>query len=198
MRSYFEVNRLWPEGFCSVTITAPPKSKDFSHTSVYKRVCDAEFLKHYGISRFLPGSIPDVLPNNNGWLLISPKGRKLMEQLKAVTRPHFELITEMFDDCVNDFPVELRQYSLISTKAVFDCIDLDSPEISWYDESKKLAESFTKLPLLNSHLPDGPCFFGVKRAPCVFVVSEEFRDSMIQNKITGLRFKQCVTSHGPQ
>jgi hypothetical protein len=192
MRSYFEVNRLWPEGFCSVTITTPPSSKDFSHTSVYKRICDANFLKHYGISRFLPGSIPDALPNNNGWLLVSPKCRKLMEQINAVSGPHFELITEMFDDCVNEFPAELRRYSLVSTKEVFDCIDLESPEITWFDESKKLAESFTNLPLLNSSLPNGACFFGVKRAPCLFVVSDEFRDCLIQNKITGICFNHCV------
>ena len=194
MGSYFELTNLWPENYCSITITNPLPSKGITHTSVYKKACDSEFLKHYSVSRFRDGIIPDALPNNNGWLIISPKCRNLMTLPGAVANPHFEPVAGMLEDCINKFPAELLTYSLVSAKAVFDCIDLDNARVSWFDESKTLVRSFRELPLTDQNLPSGPAFFGVMRAPCLFVVSNEFRDCLIEENISGLGFKECIIS----
>jgi hypothetical protein len=86
----------------------------------------------------------------------------------------------------------LEGYSLASASHVFDCLDLTSPNLTWFDRSQKLVKvSYGKLPLLVGKIPEGANFFGVKRDASTYVVSAKLPQSIVDAELSGIRFEEC-------
>jgi hypothetical protein len=185
-RRFFEIQTVWPDDYCSFTISPSPVHKGIRNTNVYKEPCNEDYLREYAMTNFMPGFVPDVLPNNHGWLIVSPQCRKAIERASLETTAHFVSVSA----CLK-WPKEFANYFLISNAEVFDCVDLTSPELKWFDSSKKLVQQYRRLVLISKQIPPGASFFGVSRVPVVHVVSSAVREGLVNRNITGLDFKEC-------
>lgn len=188
MNEFFQIRLDWPEEYCAITIFAKSPTAP-RHTTVYKRACDVDFLQHYEVTAFRNGLLPDVLPNNNGWLLVSPRCRQAIEGVQANISAHF---VSLGDWVCPHCPQNLSQFSLVSNSYVLDCLDLDNPGLKWFDLSRNLARSYGKLVLLADRIPENAAFFGVARLASSHVISSGVRDSLLTTRIAGISFDPCA------
>jgi hypothetical protein len=187
MRRFFELRRSWPESYCSLRIGRALKSK-VCHLDVYENPCDESYLQNYFISHYKPGHFPDVLPNNNGWFIVSSEFCRALNDTDAEAKAYTASIASILPTFCPDI---LRSYSLLSVARVVDCLDLSSPGLNWFDQTRNLVKNFDSLRFCKDKIPLGISFFGLMRVPCVFIISDAVRDNIINSKLTGVSFKEC-------
>lgn len=188
--SYYEIIKDWPEGFASLTIERLPNSSAW-HTDIYKGKTTKDFLSNFRITNFLPGHLPDMLPNNLGWPIVSARCCKRFATVDANVKATLYPIKDLpLDSC----PAVLSSYSLLSASLVLDCLDLTSQDIDWFDDSRQLASAYTKLRFDASKIPERVSFFSIKRLPCVHIISGELRRSLEMDRIEGFKFAECDLS----
>lgn len=183
--SFFELRRAWPEGYASVTIRAGAGSAAH-HLDVYSRPCGEEFLKNFSVVPRASGPILDALPNNLGWIIVSPRCRGVFEgtggEIDACAAP---LGVSLSSAC----PAAIHEYALLSTKAVVDCLDLSSPGLTW-DPSRRYLQKHEKLTLRLERIPPKTRFFSVPQVP-LHIVSGSLRSALLAMGATGLSFREC-------
>jgi hypothetical protein len=187
MRRFFELQRKWPEIYLSIVIGKVPGSSA-CHLDVYERPCDESYLQGFCINRYKDGGLPDVVPNNNGWLIVSPEFcRALMDvdaDVKAFTTPIVSIVPEFCPDV-------LKNYSLVSAARVVNCIDVTNPEMDWYDGKHEFVKSYRSLRFHNDKIPPRFSFFGLKIGPCVHIISDAVHDNIVRSNLTGVSFREC-------
>jgi hypothetical protein len=159
---FYELGHSWPEGYASVHIKLLPQVRA-SHLSVYKGPCDENYVKKFHIIGYKDGFIPDALPNNLGWLVVSPFCRQAIASSRHGGGVAFVSLASIVTSAS---PSYLADFSLISPVQVLDCLDTKSPDISWSDSAHTFVESYLRLSLLSRHIPDEASFFGVQQLPC--------------------------------
>jgi hypothetical protein len=183
---YFELHRDWPESYASVRITRAQGSR-VSSLMVYRGPCREGEIATFHILPYSTGTISDTLPNNFGWLMVSPRARELFEgvdaDIKACTTPIRNIVSP---EC----PPEYLDYWLISTNLVLDCLDTDDPTLTWSDSSRKYVEKYDKLRLLRGRVPPSVSFFCVPQT-LIYVVSGPLRDALVNSGISGISFRKC-------
>jgi len=185
--TYHQIIAVWPESYASITIERDAKSNVW-HTDIYKGKTADDYLRNFRITAFLPGHIPDMLPNNLGWPIVSPRCRDRFLNVDAEVKALAYPINEML---LPKFPAILADYSLLSAPIALDCVDLSSPKIDWFDDTKQLASSFSHLRLIANAIPDGLSFFGLKRIPAVHLISGALRLMLESDRMEGFKFKTC-------
>ena len=154
------------------------------YEDVFKREC----LKNFAVTEYSSGRVPDFLPNNYGWPIVS---HRFVDAILEIGDKTGVALTPV-EDLIPDFcPVALRSYTLLSTASVFDCLKLDSPELKWFDSSRKVVRSYTQLELDRTKISPNAHFFGVSRVACVFVVSGAVKNSLLSKNLTGFTFSEC-------
>jgi|ERR1051326_1421247 hypothetical protein len=191
MPIFYKLGNSWPDGFASVIIHPAPGFYT-NPLDVYKGLCGPDYVRNFRVTDYHPGHCPDVFPNNSSWLIVSPRGRAVFEAAGGQIGAFFTSITDLSGE---NTPSVLEGYSLASASHVFDCLDLTSPNLTWFDPSQKLVKvSYGKLPLLVGKIPEGANFFGVKRDPSIYVVSAKLRQSILDAELSGIRFEECQSS----
>jgi hypothetical protein len=187
MRRFFELHRKWPESFSSLTIVRDPASET-SHLEVYEHACDESYLKNFQVTRYHSGCIPDVLPNNNGWLIVSPEFCRALNntdaEIKAFITPIANIVPMFCPDII-------KSYSLLSVSRVIDCLDIRSPDLDWFDHKRSLVEKYRSLRFHKDKIPPGISFFGLARVPVVHIVSDEIHSNIVNANLTGVSFREC-------
>jgi hypothetical protein len=189
-REFFKVVNDWPEGSATITFAEEDRSP-LRYLDVYKGKCGADFLDGFQITKYSPGKLLDLLPNNLGWPIASPRCCECVLRLSA--NEEVQLLPMKPLLLLPGFPKELAGYCLLTTRTVFDCLELASPDIRWFDEARKLVRNYRKLPIRPSVIPANVNYFCVKRLPALHVVSSELKDALVHVGITGWDFIRCDT-----
>jgi hypothetical protein len=184
---YFKIEREWPEGYASVGFHKKP-SANVSHLDIYKATCGPDYLRHFEITEFSDGEIPDFLPNNFGWPVVSSRCCERFLGIDADVKATSHSIRSLVNQRC---PAELKDYFLLSASVALDCLDLTNESLRWHGEGKRLVASYEYLRLVASQIPPRVSFFGIKRMPCLHVVSDELRNSLCQMNLTGVSFRPC-------
>jgi hypothetical protein len=186
MRKFYELHRNWPEFYCSITIKTISGSF-LDYPFVYEDVFKKEYLKNFSVTKYSPGCVPDVLPNNYGWFIVS---HRFADAILEIGGKIGVALTPV-EDLIPDFcPIALRSYVLLSTDTVFDCLNLDSPELKWFDASRSVVKSYRSLELYGNRISPDAGFFGVSRVSA-FVISSAVQNNLLSKNLTGFTFREC-------
>ena len=189
VQQFFELRRDWPEGYAGLTLkrVSPVQT---THLSVYDGPCDETYLRKFRIERFKPGYLPDLLPNNFGWFLASPRLCQLLQNTDSKIKAFIQPLAGMeFPDCHE----AVMGYSLLSATHVIECLDETSPTLTWFDSERTSLEKFTHLRLLKNRIPASASFFALAKVVSLYVVSDVIHDAILKNKYSGMYFKECET-----
>jgi hypothetical protein len=187
MRRFYELRRYWPEGNASVKIVKNPESK-VHYLDVYEHPCNEAYLLNFQILPSGGGTLLDSLPNNNGWPIVSPRCRKVFEGVNADIKA---FIASIRGAVSSGCPEGIKEYSLISTNLVLDCLDLDNSELTWFSETREQVQKHYKLRFFQEKIPARISYFCVGRMASAVIVSGELRDDLMHANITGLYFREC-------
>jgi len=186
MRNFYEIETAWGEDLFSLIIE--PTNPSMNHLDVYKGLCGTTYLSNFKLVKFKDGHIPDMLPNNMGWPIFSPRCCARFIDAGAGADILFHPLKTILPA---SFPVELHEYNLLSAKQAIDCIDLDSDKANWFDEAKEFISSYQRLDLVSSKIPNGLHFFGVRRASIVHVISGDVKKMLELDQPDGVAFRAC-------
>lgn len=153
MNKFYEIKRDWGEDLFSIVIKST--NPNANHLDVYKGLCDASYISNFKLVRFEGSHIPDMLPNNMGWPIFSSRCCARFIDAGAGADILFHPLKMILPA---SFPIELNEYCLLSAKQAIDCIDLDSDQVDWFDETKEFASSYQRLDLVSSKIPAGVHF----------------------------------------
>jgi len=188
MTLFFEIHRDWQEDYSSLTIKRNAGTQ-ISHLDVYEKPCDEAYLRNFKIVRFKRGYLPDLLPNNLGWYLASPRLCKILGNINSEIKAFIQPITCMqFPNCEEAF----INYSLVSAARVLDCLDVSSSALTWSNIERTGLQKYTYLPLLRNRIPAMASFFSVAKVVSTFVVSDNLKKEISHNEISGVAFRACV------
>ena len=186
MRKFYEIKRDWGEGFFSIVIKKT--NPNANHLDIYEGLCEVGYISNFKLVKHNNGHIPDMLPNNMGWPIFSSRSCARFIDAGAGTDILFHPLKTILPA---NFPIELSEYCLLSARQAIECIDLDSDQIDWFDEAKEFMSNFWRLDMVSSKIPDGAHFFGVRRASCVHVISEEVKEKLELDQPDGVTFRAC-------
>jgi|GEM_PF-4281757 len=187
MDLFFEMHRDWPEGCASLTIKKG-EGLQVSHLDVYKKPCGEAYLQNFRITHFSLGYLPDLLPNNLGWYLASPRLCNVLKTVRSEITASIQSISRMqFPDCHE----AVINYSLVSATQVVDCLDKSNVALTWFDEGRDSLEKYTHLVLLRNRIPAGASFFAVTKVVSTFVVSEKIQKVIKDSNFSGVAFREC-------
>jgi len=190
MNKFYQLRRSWPDSFASVRIDRKAAGTA-DHLEVYKRPCHEDYLSLFKITAYNAGLLPDLLPNNFGWSIVSPRFCELLESFQGGGKP----VLTRADSMTSELKLpELAGYRLVSTRLVLDCLDLSSSWLEWFDDSKKVLKAYQKLTLIGNSIPLSACFFGVVRAPFMHILREDLWGHLVKARLTGVRFVECDVS----
>ncbi|MEI9866683.1 MAG: hypothetical protein WDN00_19445 [Limisphaerales bacterium] len=187
MKEHFQLARSWKEKHASVIIHKNATSS-VSHLDVYKGRCDANYLSNFQMLKFKKGYIPDMLPNNLGWPIFSSRCCARLVESGAGANILFHPLKKILP---LSFPNALSEYCVLSAKTVIDCLDLDSDQVDWFDESKEFVSSYTRLDLVSSKIPPEANFFGILRDSSIHVVSDDVKKELELDQPDGIAFRAC-------
>ena len=184
---FFELRRDWLEGYASLTLK---RGSDIhaSHLSVYEGPCGEKYLRNFRAVRFNLGYLPDLLPNNFGWYLASPRLCKVFQNAGSETKAFIQPLASMQ---FPEFHEAVMGYSLLSAAQVLDCLDINNPALTWFDSERTSLQKYTHLRLLKNRIPTSASFFAVKQIASMYVVSDAIYKAIVNSNYSGMAFKEC-------
>ena len=172
----------------SLTLAKAEPNQEATYLDVYEVPCGAQYLKRFRATKYRDGLLHDVISNNYGWILGSPRLCAILNDVQTNIKAFCQTLEEMdFPPC----PDIIKNYSLISVSHVLDCLDRNSAALTWFDSSRDNLRKYKFLTLMKSQIPLGASFFCIARSSCVFIVSDSIRDKILEYKVTGLAFRKC-------
>jgi hypothetical protein len=130
-------------------------------------------------------TFPDLLPNNLGWYLASPRLCNVLKNVDSEIKAFIQPIANM------KFPDRheaVMNYSLVSAAHVIDCLDVTSPALTWFDSERISPQKFTHLRLLQDRIPTEASFFAVGKVVSMFVASDAIHKALETDNYSGVTF----------
>jgi hypothetical protein len=141
----------------------------------------ADFMEHFQFT-LVPGTPEDMLANNAGWIILSPR---LSGVFSGSCAPR-EVELLPLPAPKRGRGAELSGYRVLGVKSQIECVDYDGSDILWGQGKGRCILSFRKCVLRRSAVPAGVNCFLIAEYPAFPVVTSSLGAAIAKLRPSGL------------